>query len=187
MTFLKFCEEVLVNYRRLKKRCRLVLTCLFWGRRLWVETEMKTKAKTRNYIVHQLDWGEGITNADVCGHRLEWHWMEGPVLDRQIKGRRTTWRQEDGLSSTGTWQVILQFKGQHSPKLATNHLRPELNVMYSQYVLTWTGTWQVNQKQKEKRYRKWWSNCFQINQNITYLHYFQGPFDKYHYEGWPPC
>ena len=187
MTFLKFCEEILVNYRRLKKRCRHVLTCLFWGRGLWVETEMKIKAKTRNYIAHQLDWGEGITNAEVCGHRLEWHWMEGPVLDGQIKGRRTTWRQQDGLSWTGTWQVILQFKGQHSQKLATNHLRPELNVMYSQYVQTRTGTWQVNQKQKEKRYRKWWSNCFHIEQNITYLHYFQGSFDKYHYEGWPPC
>ena len=24
------------------------------------------------------------------------------------------------------------------------------------------------------------------HQNITYLHYLQGPFHKYHYEGWPP-
>ena len=24
------------------------------------------------------------------------------------------------------------------------------------------------------------------HQNITYLHYVQGPFHKYHYEGWPP-
>ena len=144
MTFLKFCEEILVNYRRLKKRCRHVLTCLFWGRRLWVETDMKTKAKTRNYIVHQLDWGEGITNADVFGHRLEWHWMEGPVLDGQIKGRRTTWRQEDGLSSTSTWQVILQLKGQSFWQVPLRGLATMLTplVLISSWG-SWAGVWDM--------------------------------------------
>ena len=33
------------------------------------------------------------------------------------------------------------------------------------------------------RHRKRWTNCLQIEQNITYLHYVQGLFDKYHYEG----
>ena len=62
-------------------------------------------------------------------------WRDQFLTDRSREGGQLG-RQEDGLSSTGSWQVILQFKEQHSPKLATNHLRPELNVMYSQYVQT---------------------------------------------------